>query len=340
MRVLFIQPDCRQYRVKLFEELSRSLKGTELLHFGPRKFSESKELQEINASKFNFRKFHWVSGLYKIVKNYDTVVVGFDPHWLNIFFLSVFFRKKIIYWGHGTSKTQYLNSLRRFVGRRARAIVTYDENGKADIIKLGIDPDRVFVANNTQFVSNSENLSSETKDCFVFVGRIQPRKRIEDFIAAFALVRHKLPKQLRIVIIGDGDHRSVLKSIAIKLGVENYVEFVVGTTEEEDLKTYFSKAYAYVSPGHVGLGVLHSFAYGVPVITYKGDHHAPEYSNILQAVTGILVRPNVPDLAEALVSVVKDENYKMLGHNAYVHYQENRKISQMVNAFQNAINTG
>ena len=337
MRVLFIQPDCRQYRVKLFDELARSLEGLELLHFGPRKFSERKDLLESKVPKINFMKFHWVSGLYKIVRSYDAVVVGFDPHWLNVFFLSVFFRRKIVYWGHGTSKTPYLNPLRGFVGKRAKAIVTYDDNGKKDILKLGIDPSRVFVANNTQYVSNSEDLSSTVKNSFVFVGRLQPRKLIEDLIIAFAQIKDDLPKGSETVIIGDGSHVTQLRSLAAKLQVEQYVRFIKGTTDEEELKSYFARAYAYVSPGHVGLGVLHSFAYGVPVITYEGTQHAPEYSNIVNGETGIVVKPGVENLALALRNSIQNNNYQQLGAKAYQHYRNNRNIFQMVAAFKEAI---
>ncbi len=337
MKVLFIQPGCREYRVKLFEELSKAMGGIDLLHFGPRKFFGSQGVSESNAAKIKVSKFHWIMGLHKQVKSYDAVVGMFDPHWLNVFLLPLFFNKKIVYWGHGKGKSPVLNMVRRVLGKRAKAVITYDEKGKADLVKLGIDTEKVFIANNTQHVANSSDLSTAPKNCFIYVGRIQARKRVEDLLEAFEKVQNALPAETRIVIIGDGELLPNLKEKANQLKITDSVDFVKGTTDAAILKSYFSKAYAYVSPGHVGLGVLHSFAYGVPVITYKGDHHAPEYHNIADKATGFIVEPTADRLAQALTTVTKDENYKEMGHRAYIHYSQQRKIEQMVDAFKEAI---
>ena len=338
MRVLFIQPGCREYRVKLFEELSESIGGVELLHFGPRKFFNSQAVLESEAPKIKISKFHWIRGLHKQVKNYDAVVGMFDPHWLNVFLLPIFFNKKIIYWGHGKGKSRVLNIIRSILGKRARAVITYDEKGKEELVKLGIDTQKVFIANNTQHVSNSSDLSDSPKSSFIYVGRIQARKKVEDLFTAFSLAKSELPEGTRIVVIGDGELLTNLRAKAEELQIAGSVDFVAGTTDAELLKEHFAKAYAYVSPGHVGLGVLHSFAYGVPVITYRGDNHAPEYHNVTDKTTGFVVEPKVERLAKALVDITQHENYRQMGSNAFRHYSQHRKISQMVEAFKEAIN--
>lgn len=337
MKILVIQPNCRRYREKLFDELAKAVKGLDLLHFGEKKFPKGHRVRECEAEKVNLFNFHWIKGLYRLVKTYDIVIVVYDPHWLNAFFLSLFFENKIIYWGHGLGKSKAINVLRKLVGSKARSILTYDDKGKEDIVGLGIDRRKVFVANNTQHVSNSENLSSKEKNCFLFVGRLQDRKKVEDLIEAFAQVKEQLPANTRIVIVGDGEHQKKLKNKANSLKVDEWVDFVKGTTNDEILKEYFSKAYAYVSPGHVGLGVLHSFAYGVPVITYRGDHHAPEYSNIEDDYTGYVVDSSIKSLAQSLVKLTSNNKYIRMGDKAFQHYIDNRQVSQMVKAFLSAI---
>ncbi|MCJ8164436.1 glycosyltransferase family 4 protein [Pontibacter sp. E15-1] len=337
MKVLFIQPGCREYRVKLFEELSQSIGGVDLLHFGPRKFNGNQTVSENEGRKLKISKFHWIRGLHRHVKDYDAVVGMFDPHWLNVFLLPIFFNKKIIFWGHGKGKSGMLNIVRRTLGKRAKAVITYDEKGKAELVKLGIDTQKVFIANNTQHVPNSSDTSALPKNSFIYVGRIQARKKVEDLLEAFAMAKSQLPAGTRITVIGDGDHLKSLKAKAQELQIASSVDFVAGTTDAEELKAHFSKAYAYVSPGHVGLGVLHSFAYGVPVVTYKGDHHAPEYHNIDNEISGLLTEPKVAELAQALVKITTGGMYRQMGHTAYGHYAEKRKISQMVDAFKEAI---
>lgn len=337
MKTLVIQPNCRAYRVKVFDELSKAITGLDLLHFGPKKFADNQIIHEYSIPKFQISNLHWIKDLYKLVKSYDTVIVVFDPHYLNAFFLSLFFNKKIIYWGHGLGKSRVLNYFRYLVGNKARALITYDEKGKADLINIGLDAKKIFVANNTQFISNSQDLSSHPKNSFLYVGRIQERKKVADLLEAFSLVKNKLPLNTQIVVLGDGDHVAELKNKAVHLKIEDCVQFVDGTTNDATLKSYFARAYAYVSPGHVGLGVLHSFAYGVPVITYRGNQHAPEYSNIINAVSGYIVEPGIAQLADALVQITQQENYRVLGENAFKHYAHNRTIAQMVQGFKAAI---
>ena len=70
---------------------------------------------------------------------------------------------------------------------------------------------------------------------------------------------------------------SSLRELVRELDLESQVEFFLNF-DDFVLKSHFSNAIAYVSPGHVGLGVVHAFAYGVPVITISSFKHAPEFS--------------------------------------------------------------
>lgn len=337
VKILLIQPDCRSYRVKLFEELTLSYESFYLLHFGNDIGNENIRSYKGNYFKFSFNRIHWIAKLHKIIKEFDVIIVGFDPHWINLFFSAFYYNKKIIYWGHGTGNSRIIRVIRGFLAKRAKSLITYDLNGKSELMGLGVDPNKIFVAHNTQYVPNHEDLSGNAKDLFLFTGRIQKRKALEEVLEAFALVRKLLPKDVKIVIIGDGRFIDELKLKSKILNLENETKFLSGTTDDTILKEYFAKAYAYVSPGHVGLGVLHSFAYGVPVITYSGRNHAPEFSNIENDINGYIVQPNVKSLASALIKITQSNHYRILGSKAYEHFINKRTISNMINAFKAAI---
>jgi len=78
-----------------------------------------------------------------------------------------------------------------------------------------------------------------------------------------------MPTNTTIHIIGEGEENEYLKDLSVKLNISNRVIFYGKITNEITLKGLFRQAYAYISPGPVGLGVLHSFAYGVPVLHKK-----------------------------------------------------------------------
>ena len=86
----------------------------------------------------------------------------------------------------------------------------------------------------------------------------------------------------------------------------------------------------------MGLGVLHSLAYGIPVVTKKGNHHAPEFDNLDDSNSILYERDE--ELADILLKLIKNEklSYK-LGFNGYNLYSKERTINKMINGFIEAI---
>ncbi len=332
MRVIIIQPDCRSYRTDLFKGLSSKVNLT-LAHNGIFKFQGYNKIKEIRLEVITFKGFHFIKNLFKICKDFDAIIVVYDLHWINAFFLSLRFKEKIIYWGHGPGKNKFIFPLRRLTSKKAKSLILYSNEGKEKFIKLGIDKEKIFVAHNTLKIPNSSNTSKNNKKYFIFLGRLQVRKRLDLFLQAYK----KLPlkTKISIVIIGDGEYvKNKLIDQAEKLNIKERVIFLNGTTNHSKIKSYFEKSYAYVSPGAVGLGVLHSFAYGVPVITMPDIQHGPEFSNLIDKENGYLAKTQ-EELILALSQVI--DNVEYLGTNAFNHYREKRSVENMVTSFKNAI---
>ena len=70
-------------------------------------------------------------------------------------------------------------------------------------------------------------------------------------------------------------------------------------------------------PGQVGLSVVHSFAYGKPVIT-KTDSYSPELEYLIDGVNGIKVSDSsLESYAEAMKKIYFDDEYRdSLSHQA------------------------
>ena len=138
------------------------------------------------------------------------------------------------------------------------------------------------------------------------------------------------------MIVGGGDKETLL-NVAKEEGIADAVVFTGAIHDQKKLGEVFSKAYAYVSPGHVGLGVLHSLASGVPVITCSGRLHSVEISNC-KPDNSLVVPYTIEDVAESMKKLYDDkELQKRLSETAYKYYHENCTIDKMVDGIDDAL---
>lgn len=334
MKVLFIQPACPAYRVAFFTGLAERVDRLGLLHFGTPRFpAADSPVDEYIGTLRRIGGFRYIPGLSTYLVGYDLVVVGFDPHWLSSFFLPAVSRRKVVLWSHGMGSRRWMRPLRDWLFARAAAMVTYHETTRRTLIRQGLVADKLFAANNTLEVPNFTDTSDQTGDYFLFVGRLQRRKELHLVIEALARLRARgIVRHLRVV--GDGEEEAHhLRAVAARSGVSDLVSFQPGTTDADVLYAHFARALAYVSPGHVGLGVLHSFAYGVPVVTLRRRAHAPEYLNIRPRENGLLLADDELDAGLALPETA----YRRMGAQAYVDYTTGARMAHMVSSFARAL---
>jgi glycosyltransferase involved in cell wall biosynthesis len=91
------------------------------------------------------------------------------------------------------------------------------------------------------------NLSS-TDDVFLYAGKLLPLKGIQDLIGAFSTLRQKLPdRNLRLVIVGSGEHENILRALVHERQVEDRVEFH-SMVPLEEMPWFISAANALVLP--------------------------------------------------------------------------------------------
>ncbi|MGH8020132.1 MAG: glycosyltransferase [Opitutaceae bacterium] len=141
--------------------------------------------------------------------------------------------------------------------------------------------------------------------------------------------------------MGSGCARRELEGLSERLGLTTSVRFLGEITNEDELLGFFENAVAYISPGSVGLGVLHAFAFGVPVATCRGCRHGPEYEWIRDGVNGLCMEPSVSEIATALRRLWSDSAYAAaLGKQAYTTYMNEASPQKMVDGFRLAIESG
>jgi glycosyltransferase involved in cell wall biosynthesis len=262
----------------------------------------------------------------------------YDLHWIkNLLILYLPLGKPIILWGHRYSKNTIINQIKNLLLKKSNAIVLYNDT-EIEKMKLdGIEKEKIFVAENTIHVENHENCSNYPKSSFLYVGRAQKRKKIDVLIRSFACIIDKIPKHITVDIIGVGNENDLLKDLVKKLKLEKRVFFHGLITDNNILKVYFKKAFAYVSPDAIGLGAQHSFAFGIPVITTSAGFKGAEFEKLEHNVNSVLYEEQ-SKLKEVLIDFIKNpELSQRLGTNSYNLYTSHLTIANMVNGFQKAI---
>jgi glycosyltransferase involved in cell wall biosynthesis len=215
--------------------------------------------------------------------------------------------------------------------------VLYSREDFPALMSRGIDLSAVVVADNTVEIANAEDLSGYAKSSFLFVGRLQVRKGVPQLIEAFSRVRSTMAERISLDIVGDGPELARCREAVKRAGLQADVVFHGASSDERQLKALFSKAIAYVSPGPVGLGVLHAFAYGVPVVTCRHVRHGPEFTNLGNGVNAVIYgEPS--ELEGTLRRLAQDLKLaRRLGSEAFKHYDLNRRVERMAEAFRAAI---
>lgn len=346
MNILIVQRHVPHYRIPIFDKLACQCSGqVTVLHSGS-PLPDDKEVayNEIVVPSFNLLGIHYQKDLSTLASQHDVAVLLFDVRWVSNIALVTrgFFTQtscRTVWWGHGfgrSRKAQLVRPLRVLLARMADASLVYDQLSRDEMIKWGCRSERIFVAPNTLRVSNCGFDSEIERNQFLFVGRLQRRKRVEDLLYAFA--RASLPAHVGITVVGSGAYEKYLRQIARQQGIISRVRFCGRVVDAKQLKPIFQKSLAYVSPGAVGLGVLHSFAYGVPVITQHGAMHGPEVENMEDNHNSCFYDGTIEALAEKLRLLVENqEESRRLGRNAYRHYVQKRTPENMVRGFEAAI---
>lgn len=123
---------------------------------------------------------------------------------------------------------------------------------------------------------------SDSKDYFVYFGRIEDYKRIDLAIKACASLKASLK------IIGDGSSMEELKSLVAELKAEKYVEFLGRVSDKERNRVVaMAKASIFPCPDEeFGIVPVESMALGTPVIAFKSGGVV---ETVVDGVTGILI---------------------------------------------------
>jgi glycosyltransferase involved in cell wall biosynthesis len=273
----------------------------------------------------------------------DALIVEANPRYLSTSAAVSWMKKHkrpVIGWGLGASppsgvlsglrKSRRVSFLRSFDG-----LITYSRRGADEYAALGFPAGKIFVAPNAASPRPTFPLpvrppAFDGKPSVLFVGRLQPRKKIDNLLQACAALGKGL--QPRLVIVGEGPERLALETLAKEIYPS--AEFP-GAKHGPELAPYFSAADLFVLPGTGGLAVQEAMSHGLPVIMGQGD-----------GTNDDLVRPSngwqvpAPELlAGVLQEALSDvSRLREMGAESYRIVRDEINLENMVGVFMEALN--
>lgn len=137
----------------------------------------------------------------------------------------------------------------------------------------------------------------------VFVGRLEPRKGLEDLVRAFVLLKVDHP-DLRLYVVGDGPERDRCQEL-LPLRLRSDVVFL-GRVDDDEVPRVFASASLFVAPARggesFGIVLAEAMAAGAPVVASD----LPGYRSVAtDDVNARLVPPADPSaLAGALAGLL------------------------------------
>jgi phosphatidylinositol alpha-mannosyltransferase len=189
------------------------------------------------------------------------------------------------------------------VSETARECAEHYFGGAYDVIPNGIDIERFHPDNDP-----IDEWRSPDRVNIVFVGRLDPRKGVDDLIAAAPGAVARTRGRARFLIVGDSYLRRKLEG-AVRSDVREHVTFV-GAVPAEDLPRWYATADIFVSPAtgneSFGIVLLEAMAAGRPVVCSD----IPGYRTVVTPDLNAVVHApgNVESLTDALSRLVEDED--------------------------------
>lgn len=154
---------------------------------------------------------------------------------------------------------------------RSTPAVTISQSSKADLVALGLDPERVEVIPMALTDPPLETLAPKPDPLrAIIIGRLTPAKFVEEGVKAFELVQKDVP-EARLDIVGGGDERYRSRLERMVRGREIVGVTFHGRVDEERKRQLLASAHAHLFTSHRegwGLTVSEAAAMGTPSVGY------------------------------------------------------------------------
>jgi glycosyltransferase involved in cell wall biosynthesis len=244
-------------------------------------------------------------------------------------------RRPVVGWGLGAGASGGPGGiLRRTWLNGFDALIAYSSFGAAQYRALGFPAERVFVAPNATAVAPDRMPVRPTAAGrprrLLFVGRLQPRKRLDLLLEACAA----LEPRPELTIVGDGPDAERLRALAEACCPQARFP---GDLRGAALDSAFEQADIFVLPGTGGLALQQALAAGLPIIAAEGDG---SQQDMVTPDNGWRVRPGQGgDLRQALQRALSldEAGLRGMGEVSFQLARTRFSLEAMTEAFVEAL---
>ena len=203
-------------------------------------------------------------------------------------------------------------------------------NSSVVAISSGINIEEYNPLGNTDELKEKYKLPD--KPVLLYVGRLDPEKRIEEILQAVAVALKKI--DFYFVVVGKGVRKSALENLAKELGIENRVIFT-GFVSDQDLPFFykFSRCFIIASRAELlSLVTLQAMASGLPVIAVN----AGALSELVHdTINGFLFTPGDTDtIVKSLINIFTEDNLCQKMSEKSLEYSAQHDIHKTVESFE------
>ena len=176
------------------------------------------------------------------------------------------------------------------------------------VISNGVDLD--LFSTKIEYPNEAKELCGKYDLCpdhpvILYVGRIDPDKKVDRVIHAAAKVMQEVDANL--FVVGDGKQREELINLSKSLGIDQNCRFPGFISKYDDLPGIYRMAHVFVTASEIEIQssvVMEAAASGLPVITVQASSMS-EF--VIDGDSGYLVHPDdVNHMAERIITLVKD----------------------------------
>lgn len=330
--VLIVQRRMTEYRVPLFERLRRLLADRDVTLQVVQGTSAPSELSRGDMADLDWatsckcaylplaRSRPYRQHVPKALVDCQDLVILPHENWMMANNPWLLLRKPkdrlLAFWGHGANfqasrPGRGLERLKPMTARRADWWFAYTSLSVERLRALGFPGERVTCLDNavdtTQLSLYREQISDDELETLrqrlgitgqntaIFIGSLHKQKRMDLLLKAADRLRQQLT-DFELVIVGDGPLR---RAIEAQASSRDWVK-VVGPRRGRDKVLYAALGKVMLNPGMVGLGILDSFALGIPMVTTDCHLHSPEIAYLRPEMNGVMT----PDHLDAYVARV------------------------------------
>jgi glycosyltransferase involved in cell wall biosynthesis len=276
-----------------------------------------------------------------------------NNYWLQLVYL--FQGRKVAFFGHGknfqaTNPNSHSERWKRFWATKVHWWFVYTDRCADIVAGYGFPRERITVFNNSIDMSQidaerraldlarvsalREQLVADSHNVGVYVGGLYKEKRLEFLVSACDLIRASVP-DFHLIVIGTGKDAHILKVAAESRPWLHILGPKFGMEKTE----LVSLGKVWLMPGLVGLAILDSFAYELPLITTDLPFHSPEIDYLEDGVNGLVVCDSDSEsaYADAVTRLLLDENARQNLVKGGIASRDKYSIEEMARRFADGV---